>query len=865
MATSNSLWLDVVDNPPSENVGWEVKCRPLNNLLYNWIENPPFISMSFRKALSEEGEGSIEFDLDSYLFTQPLSNGADPKVLIDQTNLWEFYQDGVMRFQFLGENITEKLADDNATRVVKISGPGIGRALSWAKVMPVGFPNVKVPPKGLTASQLQKWFTMNPSFYRFRNTPIMSDWLTLLWDAQKRGTIPFINWMFTRTVDSAGVKWADTKPPPKLVLERKTESLSGFAEGSAGLSTFMRSEIDYILSRIPGSKPGINLVGHTDIAESSSLGISRANNVKGYILGKRSGAIVTTESRGNTKPVNYEDTASGKALNRRVDITYTAEDLYKYTQEFIPSVGVDLYNLLQFVTGNDENEPATLYLDWIIRPPRKGETRFLLDVRPTIGTHRENSVRFYESHSITTKDRIRKRDDIVNYLGVRDVIGGVSFATLRNSINQFSQREDLISKEEFRYAPARQRATNAYVRASGKEKKSWTLAVAPYIDGRKVFIDYDVGDWIGIESQDIVSPTLKVHQFYDEFEPTSLDLTKWEVTGQAAGEVTILPGGGLHLRGPEATKWARIITKDEYNFWNSGVAIQIDSMIGPGNGEAEFKLARYDAVSFSWRSNGSVIQAFSSQPANEGGSLIKHFEAPWNPVDFKHVRMNHRASTNEVVWESSRDGKTWVYRARRKVSHLEWWNYKILLETGDDTDPVASGSFNVRRVNTQAGATSGLMEIDRTAGYGTEVHRVIAIAGQVDENGRLGLELQLESSLDIAAKRTARIVKKLDKTKWQNALPGGVEIQSGTYGSIKNTEQIVTMGTGSPQLRGVGEPEATGYTDSTFQPSIEKGSRLRWNEELGTWVPAPNVWVQDDEPEGALPYDMWTPATEVEE
>lgn len=71
---------------------------------------------------------------------------------------------------------------------------------------------------------------------------------------------------------------------------------------------------------------GINIVGHTDDrgSEQYNQGLSerRANAVRDYLRARGiSGSRMTTSGQGESNPVASNDTADGRARNRRVDIT----------------------------------------------------------------------------------------------------------------------------------------------------------------------------------------------------------------------------------------------------------------------------------------------------------------------------------------------------------------------------------------------------------------------------------------------------------------------------------------------------------------------------------------------------------------
>jgi OOP family OmpA-OmpF porin len=77
------------------------------------------------------------------------------------------------------------------------------------------------------------------------------------------------------------------------------------------------------LNQCPNIAVGIQ--GHTDSvgndAYNMSLGLRRANSVKDFLVSKGvSASRLSTKSFGETQPVASNDTAEGRALNRRVEL-----------------------------------------------------------------------------------------------------------------------------------------------------------------------------------------------------------------------------------------------------------------------------------------------------------------------------------------------------------------------------------------------------------------------------------------------------------------------------------------------------------------------------------------------------------------
>lgn len=76
------------------------------------------------------------------VFTLP--NGQPAHYLLDYEHVWQIFQDGVPRFEFLGETITEQLVDGSEQRIATVTGPGVIAALKWAMAAPPGFPSTIV-------------------------------------------------------------------------------------------------------------------------------------------------------------------------------------------------------------------------------------------------------------------------------------------------------------------------------------------------------------------------------------------------------------------------------------------------------------------------------------------------------------------------------------------------------------------------------------------------------------------------------------------------------------------------------------------------------------------------------------------------
>lgn len=70
-----------------------------------------------------------------------LTNGQFPQFLLNEEHVWRVFQDGIARFDFLGETITEQLIDPTENRIVTVTGPGTIACLTWGIAAPPGFPS----------------------------------------------------------------------------------------------------------------------------------------------------------------------------------------------------------------------------------------------------------------------------------------------------------------------------------------------------------------------------------------------------------------------------------------------------------------------------------------------------------------------------------------------------------------------------------------------------------------------------------------------------------------------------------------------------------------------------------------------------
>lgn len=201
MPRTNSVFFTVVPDPADE-AGWEIRVFDHSDFFTLLAIVPRHSAFAFSAELSGEGTGSITLDLDDEMFARPLSGGQPATDLLDYENLWCAFRNNICYGAWLGQTVEESVLAEDGTRAVTVSGPGVARVLTWAVVLPDGYPAQQAGSTDPTATvNIPTQFPIEPLFAVF---------VTLLGQATSRGTIPFISPTFDPVNDSGGVAWADT-------------------------------------------------------------------------------------------------------------------------------------------------------------------------------------------------------------------------------------------------------------------------------------------------------------------------------------------------------------------------------------------------------------------------------------------------------------------------------------------------------------------------------------------------------------------------------------------------------------------------------------------------------------------------------
>lgn len=126
-----------------------------------------------------------------------------------------------------------------------------------------------------------------------------------------------------QATQGTGVQVART---PDNELKLDVPSDISFSTGSAALQPALRPVLDKFAQGL-NTDPGlqVRVVGHTDSTGSQAvndqLSLERAGSVRNYLEDRGiSGSRIKVTGRGENEPVATNDTAAGRAANRRVEI-----------------------------------------------------------------------------------------------------------------------------------------------------------------------------------------------------------------------------------------------------------------------------------------------------------------------------------------------------------------------------------------------------------------------------------------------------------------------------------------------------------------------------------------------------------------
>jgi len=287
------------------------------------------------------------------------------------------------------------------------------------------------------------------------------------------------DWDYDLKVD---VNWRIREVLGEVIFETSTDGLT-WIEHYRHTYTWNPGEVTLKFSALVEGNVGINLpvsahvgnVNMNDLPASEPLFVE----FNKYLTQAKSRGTIPYVT---TSWTNTTDSAGAKWSSMPTSVVTEGTDLLKVVQAFA-----------------DAQQAS-----WHMNPD------FSLDIRqkvwleedadPTLQFHRESSVVFHEFGSQLFRERTRTREDVANFIVGKNAVGDYAVVKDDVSIEKFQRRELFVSAGQTGDLGATGSIIGATLESVKDETSSWRIKVDPDQPGRRVFIDYGVGDWIGIEN-----------------------------------------------------------------------------------------------------------------------------------------------------------------------------------------------------------------------------------------------------------------------------------------------------------------------------------------------------------------------------
>lgn len=121
---------------------------------------------------------------------------------------------------------------------------------------------------------------------------------------------------------------------------------------------------------------------------------------------------------------------------------------------------------------------------------------------PTVRFHKEDTIVFHEGNSQLVRENSQDRSQIGNSIVGKTNTGEYAYVEDEESMENFQRRELFIDAGNSSDLVTLGTMLNASLAEVKDQKSSWRLVVDPNLPGKRIFDDYDVGDWISVEVLD---------------------------------------------------------------------------------------------------------------------------------------------------------------------------------------------------------------------------------------------------------------------------------------------------------------------------------------------------------------------------
>jgi hypothetical protein len=556
---------------PGAGVGWEVHVikAPAYNQELAVIPWRMVTGLQFVKQMNDLGSGTITLSQDDPFWTTVgLPDGSAAHELLDYENLWQVWQDGVIRFEFFGETITEQLVDPSEQRVATVTGPGTMAALKWGAAMPTGFPDIiykldaisdgfdEINSLGQLVLDTALWnassgsgITLNPegsaqvmgsaggtilgtTAYDATGTLISGQVAPIVSPDANGNTLngtQLTQFYIQSTASSSYYAMIALSASsfycqvgdPQGVFTKVIASHTAFVNMQAGNQNWSYWQISesggtFFFWTSPDAQNWTLQwqFNHTWNATSVGFYFSAAYSVANAEFA----TLTSINSNVTTSSLNGAFYLGQPIMATYLDLLQAAQA--RGTIPFVTTImspgadsfgnpwidsesvqianGTDLYTLLQAHT-------AMVNASFVMQPGFQLQVGLPEPGAVTLGVDRSKQVVFHESSDEQAKQRMRVRDSIANLIGVVNADGRTVTADNTSSVALWGQREAWLQAAMQVTQADITVVADASIEQTGSEVLSWTFQIAPGVRGRRIFYDFNVADWVGLERPDFTA------------------------------------------------------------------------------------------------------------------------------------------------------------------------------------------------------------------------------------------------------------------------------------------------------------------------------------------------------------------------
>lgn len=542
---------------PYGSVGFALVCRSVSDFTKILAIVRDYVSMGYTHELSGEGAGSITLNRDDPLLKAQLVNTDNVEDILSEDNLWEVYFDGKRRFQWLAQNVSEPMLTDSESRTISLSGSGIASYLEWGLVLPskIGADKEKIENvaddfASQNVDTYSRWTdnagtvaalsgragitaTAAGGLGSYISTAIDYDFMDSGVQARVQPHLAPAGPGYIRTFLSVEngisnyVQMYVTRDPSDVI----GDVLMAEVNGPAGL---FQAQVNYdpstqaywriqeldneaIFSYRAENSTEADWVTLTTLAYSFPaspvrlrLRVSAVGGANLTLPKTSYFSEVNTSGVGNAVPPLEKFRRLLLKAQARGTVTHVIPNWTPQADSmgaaWVGSPTVDATigaNLLEVLRDYCTAQNADWFMDADFRLHIRQRVWSESGSDPTAPFHKEDKVIFFEADSQDSKERRRAYSDVRNYvIGATDS-GDYSVKFDSTSIGKYQQREVLVSDSlRIQDTPSLETVLTNKLTTSKEGVISWTLTVPYDREGKRLYEDYELGDWVSVQSAD---------------------------------------------------------------------------------------------------------------------------------------------------------------------------------------------------------------------------------------------------------------------------------------------------------------------------------------------------------------------------